>query len=207
MMNNIYVGEQIATKILKHYASEYYDPVKAREYYLRTRELKGRRSTRKLTKAGREVWKVAKSEIDAEKKTTYEDARETQKKEVTVIREKAKKKREALAAKIKKAMLELTSDTKAKIEAVPKVPKGLPKEARAKAAEERRKKIEKIRGESKQERKESSNKGRADRLKISADLKGSVEKARANYEQIKERIKADYEQKYQSEFDAIRTSV
>lgn len=28
--------------ILAHYASKYYDPVKAREYYLRTRELKGR---------------------------------------------------------------------------------------------------------------------------------------------------------------------
>ena len=28
---------------LLHYASEYYDPVKAHEYYKRTRELKGRR--------------------------------------------------------------------------------------------------------------------------------------------------------------------
>ena len=29
---------------LQHYASPYYDPVKAHEYYMRTRELKGRRS-------------------------------------------------------------------------------------------------------------------------------------------------------------------
>ena len=34
---------------LQHYASPYYDPVKAHEYYMRTRELKGRRSTMKLT--------------------------------------------------------------------------------------------------------------------------------------------------------------
>ena len=27
---------------LQHYASPYYDPVKAHEYYMRTRELKGR---------------------------------------------------------------------------------------------------------------------------------------------------------------------
>lgn len=33
---------------LQHYASPYYDPVKAHEYYMRTRELKGRRSTTKL---------------------------------------------------------------------------------------------------------------------------------------------------------------
>lgn len=30
---------------LKHYASEYYDPEKAHEYYMRTRELKGRKSS------------------------------------------------------------------------------------------------------------------------------------------------------------------
>ena len=30
--------------VLRHYASPYYDPQKAHEYYMRTRELKGRRS-------------------------------------------------------------------------------------------------------------------------------------------------------------------
>ena len=35
-------------ELLQHYASPYYDPVKAHEYYMRTRELKGRRSTTKL---------------------------------------------------------------------------------------------------------------------------------------------------------------
>ena len=29
-------------ELLQHYASPYYDPVKAHEYYMRTRELKGR---------------------------------------------------------------------------------------------------------------------------------------------------------------------
>ena len=28
-------------ELLQHYASPYYDPVKAHEYYMRTRELKG----------------------------------------------------------------------------------------------------------------------------------------------------------------------
>ena len=37
---------------LQHYASPYYDPQKAHEYYMRTRELKGRRSATKLSDEG-----------------------------------------------------------------------------------------------------------------------------------------------------------
>ena len=48
---------------LQHYASPYYDPVKAHEYYMRTRELKGRRSTMKLNDEGKNVWAYTKNEI------------------------------------------------------------------------------------------------------------------------------------------------
>lgn len=43
-------------EFLAHYSSKYYDPVKAREYYLRTRELKGREAaaTANLSKESRE---------------------------------------------------------------------------------------------------------------------------------------------------------
>lgn len=34
---------------LIHYASPYYDPVKAHEYYMKNRELKGRTSTKGFT--------------------------------------------------------------------------------------------------------------------------------------------------------------
>lgn len=45
---------------LQHYASPYYDPVKAHEYYMRTRELKGRRSATKLNDEGKKVWAYTK---------------------------------------------------------------------------------------------------------------------------------------------------
>ena len=41
---------------LMHYASKYYDPVKAHEYYLKNRELKGRRSTGSLDDEGKKKW-------------------------------------------------------------------------------------------------------------------------------------------------------
>lgn len=56
---------KIAT--LRHYASPYYDPVKAHEYYMRTRELKGR-STTSLNDEGKKVWSYTKNNIKTEKK-------------------------------------------------------------------------------------------------------------------------------------------
>lgn len=41
------------TPNLQHYASPYYDPVKAHEYYMKNRELKERRSVRKLSDEGK----------------------------------------------------------------------------------------------------------------------------------------------------------
>lgn len=45
---------------LQHYASPYYDPVKAHEYYMRTRELKGRRSATKLNDEGKKSGLIQK---------------------------------------------------------------------------------------------------------------------------------------------------
>ena len=58
---------------LKHYASPYYDPVKAHEYYMRTRELKGRPSTAGLNEEGRTAAKVVKESLNDERKemTSY----------------------------------------------------------------------------------------------------------------------------------------
>ena len=52
---------------LLHYASEYYDPVKAHEYYMRTRELKGRRLSSKLNDEGKKQWSYTKESIKNEK--------------------------------------------------------------------------------------------------------------------------------------------
>lgn len=45
--------------VLRHYASPYYDPQKAHEYYMRTRELKGR-STTSLNDEGKKILSYTK---------------------------------------------------------------------------------------------------------------------------------------------------
>lgn len=63
---------------LYHYASPYYDPVKAHEYYMRHRVLKGRQTMTGINKEGREIAKVIKEnfneELGSESKKLRSDA-------------------------------------------------------------------------------------------------------------------------------------
>lgn len=86
---------------LQHYASPYYDPVKAHEYYMKNRELKGRRSTSKLSDEGKKAWAYTKNEITTEKKEKVEVEKETQKQQVAELRDKASATRERISARLK----------------------------------------------------------------------------------------------------------
>jgi hypothetical protein len=104
---------------LAHYASEYYDPAKAREYYLRTRELKGQQSTSQLTKKGdkggnerrTQAWTYAKNQISEEKKANLEALSAKRKEVVDRARESAQARREEISSKLT-ALLELLTKQK-----------------------------------------------------------------------------------------------
>lgn len=66
-------------KTLTHYASPYYDPVKAHEYYEQHKKLKGRSSTAGLNEKGREAAKYIKKSLD-EERANVTKSREAQKK-------------------------------------------------------------------------------------------------------------------------------
>ena len=96
---------------LQHYASPYYDPVKAHEYYMRTRELKGRRSTTKLNDEGKKVWAYTKNEISGEKKEKVKEEQETRKQKIAELRAKAKATREQISDKLKELNTQLTEES------------------------------------------------------------------------------------------------
>lgn len=62
---------------LEHYASPYYDPVKAHEYYMKTRELKGTKktSTAGLTDEGKAAASYVKNQLSEEHKAKIKEAR------------------------------------------------------------------------------------------------------------------------------------
>lgn len=107
-------AEAFVGNFLAHYASEYYDPAKAREYYLRTRELKGQQSTSALTvkgdKGGNErrtqAWSYAKNKIGEEKKSNLEALSAQRKEVVDRARDNAQARRKEISGKLT-ALLEL----------------------------------------------------------------------------------------------------
>lgn len=94
-------AEVFVAGILAHYASEYYDPVKAREYYLRTRELKGRNSGANLkTTAKKQAWAYAKNKIGEAKKAELKSSSEKNKAFIESARKQASEKRKELSKKL-----------------------------------------------------------------------------------------------------------
>jgi len=253
---------------------EYYDAAKAHEYYLRTRELKGRKAASALkTTTKKEAWEYSKSEIAKKKKEETDQASTDKQAEVEAIRNSASQKRAAIAEKIKSIYAGLLADRKAKsseitddssaqrekaskdraekiaqinkevaqkIAGLPKIPKGAsPKEAERIRAE-RAKELEQIRGESSTKREavgaeykstlldirnqtsqkretvstDAANKrqaqqdsGRAEREQVTAQVKQSIDTARAAYEEKKAALISKYEAASQTEYDAIKNTV
>lgn len=105
------VGKVEVPSELKHYASKYYDPAKAKAYYERTKELKGR-GTSGMTSTQRDTAAVAKDSISKARKEETEKNRDAQIARVEAIREKAATAQKAIQDKLVKLSEELSAKAK-----------------------------------------------------------------------------------------------
>ena len=89
------------------YASKYYDPQKAHEYYEKHKKLKGRRSTRGFSDSQKAMYSYVKNDLKQKEKAEKSDASENTKLKKSAITERAKAERQAFsdACKEKIAML------------------------------------------------------------------------------------------------------
>lgn len=95
---------------LEHYASKYYDPVKAREYYLRTRVLKGRKKAQALdTKKQKDVWAVSQDDIRKQRAEELNKESASYKTKVETARKNAETARNRIASELKSFIENLTS--------------------------------------------------------------------------------------------------
>ena len=99
----------------RHYASPYYDPVKAHEYYMKNRELKGR-STKVLSEEGKEVWAVTKSNISEEKKVKLKAEQEAHKVKMEGLRTEAKQSRERISQRLREVLAKISEKTQKQLE-------------------------------------------------------------------------------------------
>ena len=161
-----------AENFLQHYASQYYDPVKAREYYLRTRELKGRQSTSNLkTDKKKEAWAYAKTQIKDAEKQANQNAAEAQKELILQLKENARIRQAEVREELDKIISQLASKSK---------------NARSKAEREKAKQeIESIRDELKT----ALEGAREAYAKLKDDLKAKYETERQNeYDAIRTKV-------------------
>lgn len=168
---------------LQHYASPYYDPVKAHEYYLKTRELKGRRSTAKLNEEGKIAARYVREQISNERKQKVESHREQTMSKIDSLRERKNAKIESH----KNAM-------RAKIDNLRQMLKGMGKAEKARNKE----RIYSLIGSLREENKEM-------RRQLSEDFKSDSSSLRTDHKNERSRLKEKYDEKYIQELDKIRS--
>lgn len=163
-----------------------YDPAKAHAYYLRTRQLKGRRSVTDLTSTDqREGWAYVQSIVNGKKKLVLTNLADANKKALAQLKSNGQ-------ARTK----EIRDNISAIIAALPPIPPGLSKEDRAKLSDGRKAQIASIRTDAINQRSQAIT-----------EIRASLDKARTNYKASREGIKAKFETELNQQFDSIKTNV
>ena len=147
---------------LQHYASKYYDPVKAHEYYERTKQLKGRKSRVQLNEQGQAAAKTVKENITKERKERVESERQVK------------------DSKIEAKKVELQN----KIDSIRKRLDGMTSESKAKIREKLQLEIDGLREENNAFREELNT----------------------EFKQTSSNLKTEYDAKYESELESIRSN-
>ena len=213
---------------LRHYVEVPYDPVKAHEYYLKNRELKGR-TTSGMSDKQKEAWTYLKDNVSEDKKKQVEVAKEANTKKIEEFRATAAATRKRISDKLKLLSEQLSDDSaddredisdklKQDIANVAEIPEGVSKQQRAILVEKRKKEIADIRGEAsddrgdvrddiKASRRTNSASASAEREKTSSDLKALISKTRDEYDKAKETLKASYESIYAKEYRKVLDTV
>lgn len=206
--------------ILKHYASQYYDPAKAREYYLKTRELKGRQSGEKLSAESRqrqsEASSYVRNQISTERSAVTKSNAETQQATLEKLRDDAKATRDRIVANLKAKIEQLKSDAEASIPKpnLNKIVDSMPEKQKEFLREQNRKMTAKYNSDLSKAQKEASKAGveardaaRAEVLKVGTDLKAVVEKARTDYTAARTALAEKYKSTLKTELENIQNQV
>jgi small-conductance mechanosensitive channel len=105
------MGMNRVDEFLQHYASQYYDPAKAHEYYIKNRKLKGR-TTRNMSDKQKEAWTYAEDKIKTEKKSKVEGQKKASDIQIQQLRDRATQTRERISEKLRLLNSSLQKDEK-----------------------------------------------------------------------------------------------
>lgn len=206
---------------LRHYASKYYDPVKAKEYYERTKELKGRQAAQpKLSKESRAKQAIAKTYVRNQVTTQRTAAQKAAAEKQRARLEKLQKDAEATRDRIVEKVKALVESLKAGIDVeVPKpklneIPASASPRQRAFLEKQNQKLMSDYNGKQQKARAKASNAAataqaaaREEIKKVGTDLKDAVTKARDDYNKAREAMAEKYKSDLKTELQNIEDKV
>lgn len=175
------------------YASKYYDPVKAHEYYEKHKKLKGRKSTAGLNSTGKEAAKYVKDKLQEERNAKIDSLKQSTMKEIDEYKEHIEGLKEA-NKRMREEYKRKKDALKQEAERIKNMPKG---PAKDRAKEALKKKREKLKAENPKHSIEQN-------LKIAKACREDVKKLRKTFTESKKKIKADYDDKYVQELDKLK---
>lgn len=190
----------------KHYASPYYDPVKAHEYYMRNRELKKRRSTAGLNEEGKNAARYVREQLRNERKQKVADSKSKTDSDVKSLQAQTKKNIEQAREEKQEKLEHHNAQMEAQIANLKRTLEAMSDEEKAANSEKIQGEIDAARAANKAERQEIQDDYNAfvkrARSRQSFKTKSLREQHRQNTQQYKE----EYESKYDSELEKIKST-
>ena len=193
---------------LKHYASPYYDPVKAHEYYMKNRELKGensRKSTAGLNDEGKAVARYVKNQLDTERKSKVDAHNNQTQAQIDV---KKNNMDSTINAKKKNMIASIEShktQTKEKIEKLREELKGMSIDDWNKHAEHIQSEIAKLRESNDTIRAKLQAEYSSESANLRTAYKNDSTNLRNAHKTEAARLSKEYEEKYKSELDKLKS--
>lgn len=171
------------------YASPYYDPEKAHEYYMKNRELKERKSTKSLNEKGMEVAEYVKANIDQEKSQKLDEEKQGLNTALEILKEMKRQ-----------ATEENTNTTNEQIKAAQNAKNATVQEVSDKSKAE----IESINEKASSDTKSAAKKRDADIKQRQTQMQGDIDNLRERLANMSPVQKAKNQNKIQAEIDKLR---
>ena len=193
---------------LKHYASPYYDPVKAHEYYMKNRELKGensRKSTAGLNDEGKAVARYVKNQLDTERKSKVDAHNNQTQAQIDVKKNNMDSTINAKKKNMTASIESHKTQTKEKIEKLREELKGMSMDDWNKHAERIQSEIAKLRESNDTIRAKLQAEYSSESAKLRTAYKNDSTNLRNAHKTETARLSKEYEEKYKSELDKLKS--
>lgn len=191
---------------IKHYASPYYDPVKAHEYYMRTRELKGRKSTSTLNEEGKAAAEYVKNQLDTERKSKTDAINASTTAEINAKKESMQSTIKSEQENMKNSIESHINQTTNKIESLREKLENMTMEEWQDGSESIIKEIENLRESNGTIREKLQQEYSAKTNSLREDYSSSSSQLKSDSKTKTTQLKEEYEEKYLSELDSIKSN-